>query len=90
MKKNTKIVASISDRRCSVDFIRELYEAGMNVVRMNTAHASKEGFDEIIKNVRTVSDQIAILIDTKGNEDITIASNQYSIEFKNGDIVKRK
>lgn len=90
MKKNTKIVASISDRRCSVDFIRELYEAGMNVVRMNTAHASKEGFDEIIKNVRTVSDQIAILIDTKGPEVRTIASNQDSIEFKTGDIVKIK
>lgn len=90
MKKNTKIVASISDRRCSVDFIRELYEAGMNVVRMNTAHASKEGFDEIINNVRTVSDQIAILIDTKGPEVRTLASNQDYIEFKTGDIVKVK
>lgn len=38
--KQTKIVASISDRRCSVDYIRELFEAGANVVRMNTAHAT--------------------------------------------------
>ena len=38
--KQTKIVASISDRRCDVDFIKQLFEAGMNVVRMNTAHAS--------------------------------------------------
>lgn len=88
MKKNTKIVASISDRRCSVDFIRELYNAGMNVVRMNTAHAGKEGFDEIIKNVRTVSDQIAILIDTKGPEVRTLASAQDHIEFKTGDKVR--
>ena len=43
--KQTKIVASISDRRCDVDFIKQLFEAGMNVVRMNTAHASREGFD---------------------------------------------
>ena len=35
--KQTKIVASISDRRCDVDFIKQLFEAGMNVVRMNTA-----------------------------------------------------
>ena len=34
--KQTKIVASISDRRCDVDFIKQLFEAGMNVVRMNT------------------------------------------------------
>ena len=31
--KQTKIVASISDRRCDVDFIKELFDAGMNVVR---------------------------------------------------------
>ena len=30
--KQTKIVASISDRRCDVDFIKQLFEAGMNVV----------------------------------------------------------
>lgn len=32
--KQTKIVASISDRRCDVDFIKQLFDAGMNVVRM--------------------------------------------------------
>ena len=52
--KQTKIVASISDRRCDVDFIKQLFEAGMNVVRMNTAHASREGFEALIANVRTV------------------------------------
>ena len=33
MLKQTKIVASISDLRCDVDFISALFEAGMNVVR---------------------------------------------------------
>ena len=66
--KQTKIVASISDRRCDVDFIRQLFEAGMNVVRMNTAHASREGFEKLIANVRAVSNRIAILMDTKGPE----------------------
>ena len=42
MLKQTKIVASISDERCEVEFIRDLFKAGMNVVRMNTAHASRE------------------------------------------------
>ena len=31
--KQTKIVATISDKRCDVDFIKGLFEAGMNVVR---------------------------------------------------------
>lgn len=48
MLKQTKIVASISDLRCEVDFIRDLFNAGMNVVRMNTAHASREGFEKLI------------------------------------------
>ena len=49
--KQTKIVASISDRRCDQDFIRSLFEAGMNVVRMNTAHADEQGIKNIINNV---------------------------------------
>ena len=68
MLKQTKIVASISDLRCEVDFIRSLFDAGMNVVRMNTAHGTREGMDKLIHNVREVSNRIAILIDTKGPE----------------------
>ena len=45
--KQTKIVASVSDRRCSVEFIQQLYDAGANVIRMNTAHADAEGIKEI-------------------------------------------
>ncbi len=68
MQKNTKIVATISDRRCEVDFIRSLHEAGMNVVRINSAHVTPESATQIVKNVRAVSDRIAILVDTKGPE----------------------
>ena len=66
--KQTKIVASISDQRCDVDFIRNLFDAGMNVVRMNTAHATPEGIRKIIRNTRAVSRHIGILIDTRRPE----------------------
>lgn len=66
--KKTKIICTISDINCSVDFIRELYVNGMNVVRINSAHATIEGAQQIVDNVRAVSDRIAILIDTKGPE----------------------
>ncbi len=85
--KQTKIVASISDRRCSEDFIRQLFDAGMNVIRMNTAHATPEGIKEIIHNVRKVSRHIGILIDTKGPEVRTTACKQ-PITYKTGDVVK--
>ena len=84
--KQTKIVASISDRRCSEDFIRQLFEAGMDVVRMNTAHATPEGIREIIKNVRNVSKHIGILIDTKGPE-VRTTGCAAPIDYKAGERV---
>ena len=88
MLKQTKIVASISDQRCEVDFIKQLFNAGMNVVRMNTAHASREGFEKLIANVRAVSNRIGILMDTKGPEVRTTVLEGDAIEFKIGDRVK--
>ncbi len=68
IEKKTKIICTVADNRCDEDFIRSLYENGMNVVRINSAHASVEGAQMIVDNVRKVSDRIAILIDTKGPE----------------------
>ena len=84
--KQTKIVASVSDRRCDVDFIRQLFNAGVNVVRMNTAHASEEGLKNIIRNVREVSRHIGILIDTKGPE-VRTTGCAAPMEYKTGDVV---
>lgn len=85
--KQTKIVASISDRRCSQDFIRKLFFAGMNVVRMNTAHATPDGIREIVRNVRAVSSHIALMIDTKGPE-VRTTDVKDPIHYKTGDVVK--
>ena len=63
-RKRTKIVATISDKNCETAFIRELFEAGMNVIRINSAHLNIKGALKIIDNTRKVSDKIAILIDT--------------------------
>lgn len=84
--KQTKIVASVSDLRCEVDFIKQLYEAGVNVIRMNTAHATPEGLKTIIRNVRTVSPHLGILIDTKGPEVRTTGADA-PIEYKTGEKV---
>lgn len=85
--KQTKIVCSISDRRCDVDFIRGLFNEGMNVVRMNTAHATPDGIRSIIRNTRAVSPHIGILIDTKGPE-VRTTDVESPIEYKTGDVVR--
>ncbi len=89
MTKFTKIVATISDARCDIDFIQRLYESGMNVVRMNSAHLKEDGFDKIITNVRAVSNKIGILMDTKGPEVRTTAlAGEENIEFSTGEFVR--
>ncbi|MDD2563379.1 MAG: pyruvate kinase [Salinivirgaceae bacterium] len=86
MLKKTKIIATISDKRCEVDFLKTLFDNGMNVVRLNTAHLDLEKAEKIITNVRKVSNRIAILIDTKGPE-IRTSGNGKEITVKTGDKV---
>ena len=74
MFKKTKIVATISDMRCDVDFIKSLHDEGINVVRMNSAHMTEEGFVKVMTNVRAVSNTIGIMMDTKGPEIRTTAT----------------
>ena len=84
--KHTKIVATISDKRCEPEFLQTLYQAGMNVVRINTAHQTTETALQIVNNVRGVCDCIAILIDTKGPE-IRTKNISQPIKVKAGDIL---
>lgn len=87
MKKFTKIVATVSDRRCDIPFLMQLFENGLNVVRMNSAHLDLTGFQRIVTNVRAVSSQIGILMDTKGPEirTTTLADSLDSITITDGD-----
>jgi len=89
MRKKTKIVATISNLNCSVEFIQHLYEAGMDVVRLNTAHMSHEDALEVINNTRAVSKSIGILLDTKGPEIRTCRSAE-EIPVKCGDKIRIK
>lgn len=78
--KKTKIICTISDINCEVDFIRQLFESGMNVARINSAHASIEGAQRVVDNIRAVSDKIAILVDTKGPE-VRLTAMESSVGF---------
>ncbi|MBN1142878.1 MAG: pyruvate kinase [Bacteroidales bacterium] len=84
MLKKTKIVATISDLKCDVEFIKKLYDSGMDVVRMNTAHQSFDDTIKVIRNVRLVSDKIPLILDTKGPE-IRTNPSDYKIDVKKGD-----
>ncbi|MDE7382030.1 MAG: pyruvate kinase, partial [Muribaculaceae bacterium] len=78
-----------SDKRCDVEFIKSLAEAGVNVVRMNSAHLDYDGFKKIVENTRAADETLGIMMDTKGPEVRTTATvTGEPIEFHSGDKVK--
>ncbi len=89
--KKTKIVATISDFRCDEELIKNLYDAGMDVVRVNSAHVSEESATRLVEAVHRVNPAIPVMIDTKGPEiRVTTVAEEYdgAIEFAVGDVVK--
>ncbi len=69
---------------CDIPLLEQMFAAGMNVVRLNTAHQTPEEALAVIKNVRAVSDRIAVMIDTKGPE-IRITHVDGEMSVKSGD-----
>lgn len=90
MDKRTKIVATLSSLRADEALIRRLYDAGMDVVRINSAHATLEDAARIVGAVHRVDPSIPILLDTKGPEIRVTAIDPAcgeAIEFRVGDRV---
>lgn len=86
--KHTKIVATVSDKRCDKEFIAKLAAAGVNVVRLNSAHLNDAGIELITTNVREAAPHLALMIDTKGPEiRTTVTENETPIEFVDGDYI---
>ena len=89
--KRTKIVATLSDRRCDEQFVRRLFEAGMDVVRINSAHVTEASAQRIVETVRRVSESLAVILDTKGPEiRVTGIAEEYggAIAFRAGERVR--
>jgi pyruvate kinase len=85
--KQTKIICTIADNRCDRDFIRQLVESGMDVVRLNTAHLDIAAAEQIIAVIHDVSDRIGILLDTKGPE-VRTCNLTSPLQLKTGDRVE--
>lgn len=89
MKKLTKIVATISDKHCEPEFLRAMYDAGMDVVRVNTAHQSPEQTLRVMENLRKVTVKVPIMLDTKGPE-IRTCDGEEDIPVEKGQLIRVK
>ena len=86
MIKRTKIIATISPKTGTPEFLSQLFEAGVNVIRINTAHQDIEGAKALIDNIRNANSSAAILVDTKGPE-VRTSSFGTPVQVNKGDII---
>lgn len=70
--RKTKIVATIGPASESEDTLRQIFNAGVNVCRLNFSHGNHEEHDIRIQRIKAIRKElglpIGIMIDTKGPE----------------------
>ena len=87
--RKTKIIATIGPSTRSLENLQKLIDAGCNVMRINMSHSSQEEADLLIEDIRTISDEVAILVDTKGPEvRTTITSEPVLLEEGNEVLIR--
>lgn len=64
----TKIVSTIGPATSTEETLEELVEAGVDVARLNFSHVDHEQHRKVYETIRRVSEDIAIMADTKGPE----------------------
>lgn len=82
--RNAKIVGKIADNNAEPAFITALFEKGVDVAWLNTAHQDEPATLEVMQKIREVSTDVPILIDTKGPE-IRTKNIENPIEVSEGE-----
>ena len=90
MHKRTKIIATIGPSSKSSEMIYQLYQKGMNVVRVNMSHASLNDLRDISSIVtklnKKLTSSVGLMIDTQGPE-IRTSNFKTDIVIKKGEQV---
>ena len=86
--RHTKIIATLGPATESEDKLRWLISGGVDVVRLNMAHASEEWTSSVVRDIRRVSGEVgrhvAIMMDVKGPE-IRTAYLEETVNLEPGD-----
>jgi pyruvate kinase len=82
--KRTKILCTIGPSSWEEPVMRKLIENGMNVARINGAFGDVAEMERVAKLVRSISDDVALLIDIKGHE-VRLNKFAEAINIKPGD-----
>jgi pyruvate kinase len=86
--RHTKIVATIGPATESLEKLKALIAAGVDIIRLNMAHGTIDWVAEVIARIRQASDQVgrqvAIMMDVKGPE-VRTGPLDAPIELRIGD-----
>jgi pyruvate kinase len=88
--RKTKIVCTIGPATESLEMLRRLHAAGMNVVRLNMSHGDHESHARVIRAVRELNAGLAtpvtMMLDTQGPE-IRTGDLSQELHLKEGDVI---
>ncbi len=85
--RKTKIVATVGPASSSEEKLKELIQGGVDVLRLNFSHGTMEGHGRILKNIRDISNEVGVMMDTQGPE-IRLSEIEEDTILKAGDTVK--
>lgn len=90
--KRTKIVATLGPATASKEVLRQMFEEGVNVCRINFSHGSHEDHEAAIRTIRDLNTEtglsVAILADLQGPKIRTGKMTDNGVELINGSEVK--
>lgn len=91
MKKRTKIIATHGPAIVGKQWLQDLYDAWVNIIRFNFSHANYENVREVLSFIRELNSEwnanLSTLLDTKGPEIRTGDLSQKN-HYKKGDRFK--
>ncbi|GJL56778.1 MAG: pyruvate kinase [Nitrospirales bacterium] len=88
--QKTRIICTIGPATGSYEMLRKMYDAGMNIVRLNMSHGTHDTHAKVIKHIKTLNKKvqfpIPILLDTQGPE-IRTGDLETDLNLQQGTIV---
>ncbi|WP_425395923.1 pyruvate kinase [Aeoliella sp.] len=88
--RHTKIIATLGPATESREMLEKLIAAGVDILRLNMAHASREWVTNTVQRIREVSDKlerhVAVMMDIKGPE-IRTGDVDGLVDLKAGDLI---
>tara|TARA_Y100000031_G_scaffold149520_1_gene187471 strand:- start:407 stop:1828 length:1422 start_codon:yes stop_codon:yes gene_type:complete len=64
----TKLVCTIGPSCDDTAILKKMIEGGLNIARLNLSHGDHQYHSAVIKRIRKISHEIAVMLDTKGPE----------------------